>query len=39
LERIQSGAMSLVSIPLQTDASGNTMPVLFGNTTDENKFI
>jgi|GEM_PF-537728 len=39
LERIQSGAMSLVAMPLQTDDSGETTPVLFGNTTNENKFI
>lgn len=39
LERIQSGAMSLVSMPLQTDSSGNSTPVLFGNTTNSSNFI
>lgn len=39
LERIQSGAMSLVGMPLQTDASGETTPVLFGNTTNKSNFI
>jgi len=39
LERIQSGAMSLVGMPLQTDDSGNTTPVLFGNSTNKSNFI
>jgi len=39
LERIQSGAMSLVGVPLQTDASGETTPVLYGNTTNKSNFI
>lgn len=39
LERIQSGAMSLVGMPLQTDDLGNTTPVLFGNTTNKSNFI
>lgn len=39
LERIQSGAMLLVSMPLQTDSSGNSTPVLYGNTTNKSNFI
>ncbi|MEA4981408.1 MAG: phage protein Gp36 family protein [Paludibacter sp.] len=39
LERIQSGAMKLVGMPLITDESGNNTPLMWGNTTNSNYFI
>lgn len=39
LERIQSGAMKLVGMPLITDESGNNTPLMWGNSTNDNYFI
>lgn len=39
LERIQSGAMTLVGLPLLTDESGNSTPLMWGNNRDDNFFI
>lgn len=39
LERIQSGAMKLVGMPVLTDESGNNTPLMWGNTTNSNYFI
>ena len=39
LERIQSGAMSLVSLPLITAADGSSAPVLSGNNRNSDYFI
>lgn len=39
LERIQSGAMKLVGMPVLTDESGNNTPLMWGNTTNTNYFI
>jgi hypothetical protein len=39
LERIQSGAMSLVGLPLLTDESGNTSPVMWGNNRKNNNYF
>lgn len=39
LERIQSGAMTLVGLPKLTDESGNETPVMWGNNRNSNFFI
>ena len=39
LERIQSGAMSLVSLPLITTSDGSSAPVLSGNNRNSDFFI
>jgi phage gp36-like protein len=39
LERIQSGAMSLVSLPLINTADGSSAPVLSGNNRNSDYFI
>lgn len=39
LERIQSGAMALVGLPLLTDESGNATPLMWGNNRNDNFFI
>lgn len=39
LERIQTGAMKLVGMPLITDDAGNTTPLMWGNSTNQNYYI
>lgn len=39
LTKIQSGAMSLVGLPLLTDDQGNNTPIMWGNNTNPQNFI